>query len=272
MYNQISHKFLIFLICIILFSLFRYNISFTTPRCSISFHYKSRIMNSNQNEEINVEIHHPRWQQLWEQGISPGTSFDKCEPSPALVKYVIDNKIPTGRCLVPGCGRGYDVNLLALNSDRHVYGIDISQTAVNEAITWYTNLDSSKQAKKEFVHFELQNFFHLSESKEEKFDFIYDYTFLCALNPSIRSLWAQKMRNLLSDNGRLLTLIYPIRSLDITTGPPFTVSLDIVKDLLEEQGFESIELHLLPKELCHPQRNGEDGFPNSGIGLWKIKQ
>jgi methyl halide transferase len=33
--------------------------------------------------------------------------------SPALLKLIAEGKIPNGRALIPGCGRGYDVVALA---------------------------------------------------------------------------------------------------------------------------------------------------------------
>ena len=38
----------------------------------------------------------------------------------------------------------------------------------------------------------------------DKFDFIWDCTFLCALDPSMRGKWAAKQKALLDENGTLL--------------------------------------------------------------------
>lgn len=46
--------------------------------------------------------------------------------SPALLKLLQENKIPEGRALVPGCGRGYDVVTLASES-RKVLGVPLSK-------------------------------------------------------------------------------------------------------------------------------------------------
>lgn len=109
----------------------------------------------------------------------------------------------------------------------------------------------------------LLNFFDIKpESIEEKFDFVYDYTFLCALDPSIRVDWAKQMSEIIKPNGLLVTLIYPI--LEKEGGPPFKVSLELIKSLLEPVGFEQLELAMLPPELCHPGRE-----QTSGIGRWK---
>jgi len=69
----------------------------------------------------------------------------------------------------------------------------------------------------------------------------YDYTFLCALNPSVHGAWASKMAGLVKEGGELLTLIFPIRETHSNV-PPFRVSLDLYKELLESVGFEAFQL------------------------------
>lgn len=44
--------------------------------------------------------------------------------SPALLKLIAEGKIPNGRALVPGCGRGYDV--VALASQKRIATGDFS--------------------------------------------------------------------------------------------------------------------------------------------------
>ena len=65
---------------------------------------------------------------LWNDGINPGEKFDVLVPLPELQKMVREGAIPNGRALVPGCGRGYDVTLLA-SPDRVAVGLDISAKA-----------------------------------------------------------------------------------------------------------------------------------------------
>ena len=148
-------------------------------------------------------------------------------------------------------------------------GIEISQVAVDAARDRLAMLPSSHQPPQGSARFQLASFFEMcSETEDVKFDFIYDYTFLCALDPSMRKTWASKMSDLVKPGGELLTLIFPI-SEEREGGPPFRVSLQIVKDLLEPAGFEAFQLELLPSELCHPGRDGISGPYASGIGRWR---
>lgn len=222
--------------------------------------------------EGNNELTHTRWTELWDAGIAPGQLFDAESPSPLLSNFIKENKIPTGRALVPGCGRGYDVTALA-SSDRYVLGLDIAQKAVDAAKERRDALSEEQCSCKENADFQTTSFFDLDVTDpNNKFDFIYDYTFLCALDPSIRTLWAEQMARLMKPNGELLTLIFPIRPPD-DKGPPFSLSLEIYKELLLPVGFECLELELLPAELCHAGRDGsevEAKLPGtSGVGRWR---
>ena len=85
-----------------------------------------------------------------------------------------------------------------------------------------------------------------------------DYTFLCALKPEMREAWAKQMRQLLAPGGELLTLIFPLKSFhpDPTAGPPYLMSVDLVKGLLEPLGFISTELKPVPEDMSHSGRGG----------------
>lgn len=222
--------------------------------------------------DIEVEKRHPRWGQIWANEPTPG--FDKNSPAPALVAALKEGIIPDGRALIPGCGRGYDVTLLA-SPTRYVLGIDLEAIAIEQC---QKRLDSLTVQECPDLHrpncdFQVMNFFDINN--DNKFDFIYDYTFLCALNPSIRRLWASKMADLTKKGGLLFTLIFPIRDGDDgTKGPPHAVSLELIRSLLEPVGFLCEKLSLLEKELCHPGRDGGgsvggSAMGGSGIGLFR---
>lgn len=137
-----------------------------------------------------------------------GQFFDTGYPVPIFQKLIDEGSIPQGRCLVPGCGRAYDVAALA-SPDRYILGIDISEVAVQAASEWIIENDIQPRDK---IEVKCLNFFDLDTKDENKFDFVYDYTFLCALDPSIREDWARQMSALIRPGGELLTLIFPIQS------------------------------------------------------------
>lgn len=95
--------------------------------------------------------HPARWNDLWASSFLP---WDRGTPNPALVDLLsnpppntlaapqlappkdaerrVDQKVRRPRALVPGCGRGYDVRLLAACGWDAV-GVEASEVAVDEA-------------------------------------------------------------------------------------------------------------------------------------------
>jgi SAM-dependent methyltransferase len=226
-------------------------------------------MEKTEGKEEVDQHNDPIWESKWEKGIAPGESFDKSNPSPLLIKYLHEGLIPNGRALVPGCGRGYDVTALA-SDERYVLGLDISRTAVEKAKERAKSLPASECLNKSKIEFQTTSFFDLKPANDsEKFHFIYDYTFLCALHPSTRTDWALQMSELILKDGILLTLIFPINSTR-KVGPPYEVTLENYKELLEAVGFECLELSMVPKELCHSERDGsETALGATGVGRWR---
>jgi methyl halide transferase len=74
----------------------------------------------------------------------------------------------------------------------------------------------------------------------DQFDFIFDYTFFCALPPLLRADWGSRMASLLRpDTGRLLTIMFPVdadTNLAQETGPPYSVTIDAYREALEPHG------------------------------------
>ena len=181
--------------------------------------------------------------------------------------------------MVVGCGRGYDVTFLA-SPDRFVLGLDIAEVAVEAARERAHSLAASQVEVSgdvtpppplplSQVEFSTTSFFDLpSHEESDKFNLIYDYTFLCALDPSLRQRWAEQMSALLVSGGELVTLIFPI--CDKPDGPPYAMSQDLVRGLLEGVGLRAVTLEALPSELCHPGRDGTGIWgASSALGRWR---
>ena len=86
----------------------------------------------------------------------------------------------------------------------------------------------------------------MTHAPETPYDLVYDCTFLCAIDPSRRLEWAQQMRRLIRPGGEIVSLVFPVG--DFEGGPPFALSPDVVKDLLEPAGFENVSLTEVPEE------------------------
>lgn len=73
---------------------------------------------------------------------------------------------------------------------------------------------------------------------DEKFDLIFDYTFLCALPRELRPTWAKRMSELLAPDGFLVCLEWPLQKSPKEGGPPHGLSAELYEELLRKPGQE----------------------------------
>ncbi|KAI0135831.1 S-adenosyl-L-methionine-dependent methyltransferase [Daldinia grandis] len=184
------------------------------------------------------------WTELWNNEKSG--FWDRMGPSPALIDWIesqseISQPSPNYRpiVLVPGCGKGYDVVMLALHGF-DVYGLEISQKAIEIAEVHaaaqlcepssynFGSLAASQSSLcRGNAKFIQGDFFGTGWEKKvvtkhfQGFDLIYDYTFLCALPPDLRKDWASRMRELISPAGVLACLEFPLYKDLRALGPPW---------------------------------------------------
>lgn len=177
------------------------------------------------------------------------------------------------KALVPGCGRGYDVlSLASLGYD--TFGLDGSENAILAARKLEAEEISCESdayrlgdplVGKGKVQFLVGDFFHddflaaiattttttthgsdssnisndtIPPTTEEKFDLIFDYTFLCALPRELRPPWAKRMSELLAPDGFLVCLEWPLQKSPKAGGPPHGLSAELYEELLRKPGQE----------------------------------
>ncbi|KAJ3187527.1 hypothetical protein HDU85_006822 [Gaertneriomyces sp. JEL0708] len=209
------------------------------------------------------------WHDLW---VSSHTPWDEGRAMPALIALFKPSTLPAslltslsqGTALVPGCGSGHDVLFLSSTPGRtSVTGLDISPRAVSvaESIRDEQKIPASK------VSYTAGDFF--SYTPPEKYNLVYDHTFLCALEPQRRPQWAEKIHSLLSDGedtGFLITYMFPIS--DHQGGPPYALSEEIYHSVLDF-AFDCVYIKdVPPEEQTDRRRNGKFG---EKIAVWKKK-
>lgn len=133
------------------------------------------------------------WLKLWDAG--DFLPWDRGRPSPALIdtlvnyREVVGNAVFDGRrkkALVPGCGRGVDVLLLA-SFGYDAVGLEISPGAVKACHEFAEANESAYPPRdgktgKGSVQFVLGDFYkndwktEVGMGEDEQFDLIYDYT------------------------------------------------------------------------------------------------
>lgn len=169
---------------------------------------------------------------------------------PALVHFLAKNttfvpelqKTKSARVLVPGCGRGYALETFSSTffDSENIVGLEVSETARNACEAY----QSEHTSKAKCV---VEDFFtHGVKNDDDKYDVIYDCTFLCAIQPTQRHVWAEQMRNLTKKGSRVISLVFPLG--DFKGGPPFALSPELVKSLLQND-FDVEELIQVPEDM-----------------------
>lgn len=261
---------------------------------------RQRLFSHFETAKSSTE-HANRWDELWKQDFLP---WDKGFPNPALVDLLTakHQDLPrnfTGarkKALVPGCGKGYDVLLLAAFG-YDAYGLEVSSTAL-EACKKNEKESEGKDVYEKRVEggtvtWLLGDFWKDDYLKEvdgdDNFDLIYDYTFLSALHPSMRPAWSRRFVELLAPQGRVVCVEFPTYKPPSTGGPPWALPPKIYLAHLtrpglelpyaEDGGLEESKLGEKSKEglvrLEHfqPARThqigyGADGKVTDWIGIW----
>lgn len=175
------------------------------------------------------------WQQRWEEG---QTGWDIGYASPALTEYAKGFKDKEIRILIPGCGNGYEAEELYKAGYKNTFVVDLAHGA----------FESFKQRFPEFPeeNMILGDFFDL----KGPYDLILEQTFFCALDPSLRRAYAEKMSELLFPGGILAGVLFnePLFS----DHPPFGGSKDeylsCFEDLFEIKKFETAYNSIKPRQ------------------------
>ena len=195
------------------------------------------------------------WSALWDEG--DFLPWDKGFPNPALHDVLAQRHDLIGRsifpdeakaqnqprrktALVPGCGRGVDVLLLA-SFGYDAYGLEISESAVKASEKYrqdHSN-DAEYDTKDQKVgrgsitflfgdFFQPSSTWHQVSSETQskvpnEFDLVYDYTFFSALPPSLRPKWSASISTLLSPSpiGNLICVEFPTYKDAQSGGPPY---------------------------------------------------
>lgn len=157
------------------------------------------------------------WTQRYKGG---STGWDIGYPSTPLKDYIdqLDNK--DLKILIPGAGNGYEAEYLFKQGFKNVYVLDISEVPLRTFSK--RNPDFPREQRIQ------ANFFDL----EDTFDLILEQTFFCALDPSLRPDYVQKMHQLLKPKAKLVGLLFDFPLTD--QGPPFGGSIEEYKIRFKE--------------------------------------
>jgi methyl halide transferase len=158
-------------------------------------------------------------QQYWEERYqTQDMPWEKGLPSPGLVDFLAANReLPGETVCVPGGGTGHDAQEWAQAGFR-VYGYDIAPSAIKL---------SADRIRAAGLRAEFRRADFLRDGPPFAFDWIFEHTLFCAIQPGERALYVAAVRRWLKPGGHYLAVNYLIPDQD---GPPFgTTREEILK-------------------------------------------
>ncbi|RHY27836.1 hypothetical protein DYB32_007727 [Aphanomyces invadans] len=219
-------------------------------------------MDKDWNDLRNLSKVGRDWEKAWSEKVTP---WELKGVNPSFVEGLAKLSPPSSTAnrrtaLVPGCGSGFD--LLHLHSQGwEPTGLDISAKAIDIA---RANVGRDADAIS-LVHGDFFATSATSPLELASFDLIYDYLFFAAIEPDMRAACAAQFHALLRpDTGRLLTLLFPLALPPSSTsplssntdGPPYVLSLDDYRRILEPAGLVLEATHA-PTRSIKPRRGRE---------------
>jgi SAM-dependent methyltransferase len=149
-------------------------------------------------------------QEFWEQRYQThDMPWEKGAPSPGVVDFLASHRdLPGETVCVPGCGTGHDVREWAKAGFR-AYGYDLAPSAIR--LSRERTEDAGWRAE-----FRLADF--LRDEPPFPFDWIFEHTLFCAIDPAARGSYVRAVSRWLKPGGQYLAVNYLIPDKD---GPPF---------------------------------------------------
>lgn len=147
------------------------------------------------------------WTHIYQTEVQPG--WDLKAPATALVDMLPRLKLPRSRILVPGCGEGHDAALIA--KEGHVVtAVDFSSEAIDRAKKNYGHIAG--------LSFLQADIFQFAKTNAQRFDYIFEHTCFCAINPSRRQELVKAWNSMLTTDGQIIAILF---TMEKRFGPPF---------------------------------------------------
>jgi SAM-dependent methyltransferase len=154
---------------------------------------------------MNKELNKDYWNNRY---IQQQTGWDIGSVAPPLKEYIDQLINKNISILIPGCGNAYEAAYLLQQGFKNVTLVDIAPAAtaaVEDKLSTYINNG---------LQIITGDFFDLKTT----YDLILEQTFFCALDPTLRSGYLEKMVSLLNPDGKLVGLLF---NRHFEGGPPF---------------------------------------------------
>lgn len=130
--------------------------------------------------------------------------------SPPLATYLEQVTNKEISILIPGAGIGHEANFAFESGFKEVFPLDFVPESKQHFLELFPHFPANQYL--------LGDFFDLGQS----FDLILEQTFFCAIHPSRRKEYVEKMHSILKPNGKLVGVLF---NREFESGPPFGGSM-----------------------------------------------
>ncbi len=171
------------------------------------------------------------------------TSWDVGSITTPLKNYIDQLKDKSISILIPGAGNSYEAEYLFRNGFKNITVLDIAEEPLQNIQNRIPEFPKEQLICGDF-------FQHTG-----KYDLILEQTFFCAIHPSLRKSYAEKMNELLNPNGKLVGVLFNDKLND--DKPPFGGNAD------EYRNYFSPHFNFIVFENCNNSiqpRSGREFF------------
>ncbi|MGB5320791.1 methyltransferase domain-containing protein [Lutimonas sp.] len=144
------------------------------------------------------------WSSKYQEG---QTGWDMGEVSPPIQAYIEQLTNKQLSILIPGAGNAYEAAYLFEQGFQDVTVLDLAEEPLNNFKKRVPGFPQKNLLQQDFF------------DHHGQYDLIIEQTFFCALDPSLRVAYIDKMKALLKAGGKLVGLLFDFRLTE--EGPPF---------------------------------------------------
>lgn len=154
---------------------------------------------------------------------------------PSALKSFLERSSIPGRVLIPGCGSGYEIQAF------HAAGYDVSAIDFSPAA-----VEQAKRVLGVLAERVILGDFFTHDFGPDRFDIIYERTFLCSMTPSRWPEYVRRMAEILTPGGRVIgVFLYGQTRL---SGPPFPLTEPEAEQLFKKR-FELVRSEAMTDSL-----------------------
>lgn len=192
-----------------------------------------------------IDVNQPEfWQEIYEHGRA---GWDLQGPTPIFQRLIQSGEFKPGHMIVICAGRGHDAREFA----RHGFRVDAVEFAAEAADAMRAMNDSQNP-----VLIYQTDMFQLPNDLNGQYDYVLEYTCMCAIDPNRRDEYADLVTRLLKPGGIYIDLAVPLDQ--HAGGPPFTVSVDEILRMFTPRGFKLLRREIPTDSVA--QRKGNEAL------------